>query len=158
MKRQRIRAFAPLAAVSLLLVLAVLTGCRKEQEKPVYTSRTRDPAYKQELQGTIDRQTQTAKVRAQLVRQMDLLAARARAALPAGATDEQVKAELDGNPTKYPGWKTLSDEFAKVNATAEKELANARSIVRRRIMKETADRKAAATKGEATAKQPVVSK
>ena len=158
MKRHKIRAFAPLSAVSFLLVLAVFSGCRKEQDKPVYASRTRDPAYKQELQGVIDQRTQTAKTLYKLKKQMDLLAARARAALPAGATDEQAKAELDGNPAKYPGWKILSAEFAKVSAAAEKELADARSLVRRRIMKETADRKAAAAQGETAAKKPAVSK
>ena len=161
MKRQKTRAFAPLAAVSFLLVLATVCGCKKEQETtaPTYASRTRDPVYTQQLQDSINQQTKTAKTRAQLMKQMDLLTARARAVLPAGATEEQVKAELDGNPAKYPGWKILSEEFAKVNSTAEKELADARRLVQRRIMKETADRKAAAAKkGEATAKGPVVSK
>lgn len=157
MKRQIFSLSAPLAAVSLLLVLAVLSGCKKEQEKPVYASRVKDPAYQQELREIVNQKARTAKTRAQLVAQMNVLKERARLVLPKGATEAQVKAELDANPAKYPGWNVLSAELTKVEAAAEKELADARSMVRRRILKETADREAAA-KGKATAKQPVVSK
>jgi hypothetical protein len=93
---------------------------------------------------------------AKIKRQMDDLKERARAKLGKDATEEQIKAELDGNPAKYAGWKLLVDAYAKANAKMEKELADVRGIVRRRIEKEAADQKAVA-EGKATA-VPVASK
>ncbi len=137
-----------------MLVFAVLAGCEKKRE--VYAVRGQDPAYQQELKGVADQKKRTARSYATLAAQMERLRARARAALPAGATDEQVEAELNANPAKYPGWKTLSAAFAEVKADTEKELADARRIVRRRIEKEAADRKAVA-EGKAVVK-PAASK
>ena len=73
-----------------------------------------------------------------------MLKARARRALGENATDEQIKAELDGNPAKYAGWRQLTIAYAKANARAEKELADVRGIVRRRIEKEAADQRTVA--------------
>ena len=154
MKRQIKRALTPFAAAVLVLVFAALTGC---DDKPkVYTDRQQDPSYQKELKGTVESQKTLAKSQAKIAAQMERLVTRARAALPEGATDDEIRAELDGHPEKYPGWKTLSATFAEVNASMEKELANARSIVRRRIQKEAADRKAVA-EGKAVA-QPTASK
>lgn len=154
MKRQIMRLLTPLATVALMLVFAALTGCEKKPE--VYTTRGEDPAYQKELEGTVASQKLLARRETKIAAQIARLEARARAALPEGATPEQVRAELDANPAKYPGWKDLSAESAKVEKAVEAELAEARRIVRRRIEKEAADRKAVA-KGEAVAK-PAVSK
>ena len=154
MKRQIMRVLTPFATVVLMLVFMVLMGCNNKPK--VYTDRSKDPSYEKELKGTAARQQSLAQSHAKISAQIERLQARARAALPEGASDAQVKAELDGHPEKYPGWKTLSASLTDVNASMEKELANARSIVRRRIQKEAADRKAVA-EGKAVA-QPTASK
>ena len=66
-------------------------------------------------------------VRLVTVAQMEELVARARAALPKDATDEQVKQELESNPEKYPGWKALSSALVKANAELEKQMGTARA-------------------------------
>jgi len=65
--------------------------------------------------------------------------ARARKALPEGATDEQVRDELLNNPRKYSGWRELSIKLGELNAKAEKELEETRRLVAARIMKEQKD-------------------
>ena len=155
MKRQRQTICAPLAAVSFALVLAVLTGCDGRPE--VYAQRKADPSYRKDLEASVAQQKRTNASLATVRSQMDRLEARARAVLPAGATPEQVKAELDANPAKYPGWQTLSARFEQLSRDKEKELADVRRLVRERIVKEAKDQKALA-KGEARAKRPSASK
>lgn len=142
MKNWLVQSHAPFATVTLVLGIAALCGCEKKAE--VYTTRGDDPAYRQSLRESRERQSEKAAVRARIVPQMEELVARARAALPAEATDAQIRAELESNPGKYPGWKALSAALAKVNAELKGEMGNARAIVRARILKEAADRKAVA--------------
>lgn len=149
MKRQSVRGFTPLPAAVLMLLFAVFAGCERKPE--VYTVRGRDPVYQQELKEQIDRQKRTAKSKAKIQAQIARLEGRAKAVLPPGATAEQITAEMDAHPEKYPGWKTLSAALAEAIADEEKELADARRVVRQRIQKEAADRKAV-EKGEAVAK------
>ena len=149
-------------ACALTLALAALCGCEKkpvdgqqpaDAAKPeVYTTRGHDPAYTNALHASRVSQHREAAVQARIRPQMEALIARARAALPQGATDDQVRAELENNPAKYPGWKALSDALAKANARLEAEMAHARETVRRRIFQEVADRKAVA-EGRATPKK-----
>ena len=137
-----------------MLAFAAFEGCERKPE--VSVSRTSDPAYTNALKDQIARQTRTAVALAKITKQMDMLKARARRALGDNATEEQIKAELDGNPAKYAGWRQLTVAYAKASARAEEELADVRSIVRRRIEKEAADQKAV-DEGRATA-VPVASK
>ena len=155
MKRWLEQSIAPLATVAMVFGLVALIGCEKKPE--VYTNRTGDPAYLNDLRQVRARQNEKAAVRQRLVKQVEELVARARASLPQGATDEQVKAELVGNPQKYPGWSALSAALAKADAELRREMGNAREIVRRRISKEMADRKAVA-EGRAVAKRPTATK
>ena len=132
--------FALIAVIAVLLVaglVAVLCvrGCRKEPPPPTY-DRTKDPAYRQELKDVMNARKPLVKARNETVSEMEAVIAKARAALPAGATDEEVKAELDGNPEKYPEWKSLNEKIAKDNAAIEDSLKDAQSRVRARIMKE----------------------
>lgn len=113
--------------------------------------------YRKTLHETRTRQNEQAAVRARIEPQLKELVARARAALPKDATDEQVRAELEANPEKYPGWKALSDALAKANANLEQEMARARATVRARILKEAADRRAVA-EGRATDKSSAAAK
>ncbi len=136
------QSIAPFATVAMTLVFAAFVGCEKKPE--VYTTRGEDPAYQAALRESRARQNEKAGVRARLVTQMQELVTRARAALPKDATEEQVRAELEGNPQKYPGWKALSAALTKTDAEFQAEMAKARDTVRARILKEAADRKAVA--------------
>ena len=131
--------FVLIAVIAVLLVaglVAVLCvrGCRKEQSSAY--DRTKDPAHRQELKDVMNARKPLVKARNETVSEMEAVIAKARAALPAGATDEEVKAELDGNPEKYPEWKSLNEKIAKDNAAIEDSLKDAQSRVRARILKE----------------------
>ena len=119
--------------VSAVVVALCVRGCRRG---PVDDDRTKDPAYAQELKDVLEARKPLVKARNETVSGMKALIAKARAALPAGATDEDVKAELDGHPEKYPEWKGLSEKIVQDNAAIEGSLKDAQSRIRARIMKE----------------------
>ena len=123
-----------LAMVVLAVVVALcVRGCRRG---PAGDDRTKDPAYAQELKDVLEARKPFVKARNQTASEMKDVIAKARAALPAGATDEEVKAELDGHPEKYPEWKGLSEKIVQDNAAIEGSLKDAQSRIRARIMKE----------------------
>ena len=122
-------------AVAAIAALVCMRGCRKEQE-PSAHGRMEDPAYVRELENAIESHRGLAKVRGRTVSDMKAVIAKARAALPTGATDDDVKAELEGHPEKYPEWKALNEKIAKDNAAIEGSLRDAQSRVRARLMKE----------------------
>ena len=142
MRNWLVQSIAPFATVAMILGSAAFCGCEKKPD--VYTERGKDPVYQKTLQESHVNQNKITKVRESIASQMEELVARARAALPAGATDDQVRRELESNPAKDPGWKALSSALAKANADLEKQMGNARATVRARILKEAADRKAVA--------------
>jgi len=135
---------------AVVLLLAAVCGCEKEtvppKEKasppssekkvPAPLSRTQDPAYTQALHAVRAKRGEVAAERYKVVAQMEKVIARARAALPAGATDEQVREELLGNPKKYPQWQALTRMLNERNAAAESELKDARRLVMARIRQE----------------------
>ena len=120
-------------AVLAVVVALCVRGCRSGSEG---YDRTQDPAYAQELKDILEARKPLVKARNETVSGMKGLIAKARAALPTGATDEDVKAELDGHPEKYPEWKGLSEQILRDNAAIEGNLKDAQSRVRARIMKE----------------------
>ena len=127
-----------LAMVVLAVVVALcVRGCRGGAAGD---DRTQDPAYTQELKDVLEARKPLVKARNQTVSEMKDVIAKARAALPAGATDEEVKAELDGHPEKYPEWKGLSEQILRDNAAIEGSLKDAQSRIRARIMKELGPR------------------
>ena len=147
MKHWLVQSLAPFATVAVAVGIAALCGCEKKphEKKPeVYTVRGEDPVYQKTLHETHARQNEQAAVRNRIEPQLKELVARARAALPKDATDEQVRAELEAHPERYPGWKALSSALSKANANLEQEMARARATVRARILKEAADRRAVA--------------
>ena len=81
---------------------------------------------------------------------MDRLRERARKALPAGATEEQVTAELENNPRKYPAWRELVVALKAIPDEVQRNRAAAQSAIRQRILRESADRRA---QGAATAEK-----
>ena len=128
---------AVLAALLLagLAVVLCIRGCAGGATDQGY-DRTKDPAYRQELLDILKNRKPLVKARNETVSEMEAVIAKARAALPNGATDEEVKAELDGHPEKYPEWKSLNEKIAKDNAAIEDSLKDAQSRVRARILKE----------------------
>ena len=132
--------FAWIALIAVLLaaglaVVLCIRGCAGGVADQGY-DRTKDPAYRQELLDILKNRKPLVKARNETVSEMEELIAKARAALPAGATDEEVKAELDGHPEKYPEWKGLYERIVKENAAIEGSLKDAQSRVRARILKE----------------------
>jgi len=129
--------------IVLAAILAAVCGCDKEQKpapqpKPA-VPRAQDASYKQALKDVQVRRNAAASRRREVVEQMEALVARARKALPEGATEEQVRNELLNNPRKYPGWRELSRMLREHNARAEKELEETRRLVASRIKKEHKD-------------------
>lgn len=155
MKHWLVQSLAPFATVAAAVGIAAFCGCEKKPE--VYTVRGEDPVYQKTLRETRTRQNEQAAVRARIEPQLKELVARARAALPKDATDEQVRAELEAHPERYPGWKALSSALVQANANLEQEMARARATVRARILKEAADRRAVA-EGRATDKSSAAAK
>ena len=127
-----------LAMVVLAVVVALcVRGCRGGSAG---YDRTQDSAYEQELKDVLKARKPLVRARNATVSEMESIIAKARAALPAGATDEDVKAELDGHPEKYPEWKGLSEKIVQDNAAIEGSLKDAQSRIRARIMKELGSR------------------
>lgn len=127
---------------AVMLLFAAVCGCEKEpvaarQEAPA--PRAQDPVYTQALHRVQTQRRAIAARRWKVVEQMEALVARARKALPADATEEQVRDELLNHPRKYPGWRELSRMLQESNAKAEKDLEDARRLVAARIRQEQTD-------------------
>ena len=125
-------------AATALALSALFCGCEKEQkpEASAPVPRMKDPAYTNALKQVQVKRKAVATSRREIVEQMEKLVARARKALPADATEEQIRNELLNNPRKYPGWSALSRALRELNASAENELQEARRLVAARIRKE----------------------
>ena len=131
-----------LRSIALAAALAVVCGCGKEQPAPQpkpFVPRTQDASYKKALQDVQVKRNAIASRRREVVEQMEALVARARKALPEGATEDQIRDELLNHPRKYPGWSALSRMLREHNASAENELKDARRLVMARIMQEQKD-------------------
>ena len=137
--------FAPYLAALALLVFAAGCGCEKEHApepaqpvaKPV--SRMGDLAYREQLKGLVAKQKPAAKDLAEIDDRMNLERKRARAALGKDATDEQVLAELESNPVKYPEWKHLQGRRNAVQKELAAKRADARKAVLARIAQEQSE-------------------
>lgn len=148
-------AFTAKIVSMLFLCAAAVSGCKRRQPQSVdglegvsgggdgpavVTNRMQDPVYRQALDDNRQSQVQKAAVRHAVVGRMERMIAEVRAALPAGADDEAVKAEL----AKRPEWKVLEEENARALAEVEATLAEARESIRRRMEAEARDVKAVA--------------
>lgn len=138
------RCRAPFIAVSLVLVLICLCGCEdRKTVAPSAPGRTQDEAYLKKLDDGRKALKTPAKVSNRVKSEMMKVIETARANLPKGATDEQIRAELEGHPDRYPQWKELVAQNAAANASIEKKLEENRNMVRQRILKEAAEQKKA---------------
>ena len=132
-RNTRLALFALAAlAVAALVAFLCLRGCASKAPD----DRTTDAAYAQELKDVMAARKPLVRARHQTVAEMEAVIARARQALPADATDEAVKAELEGHPDKYPEWKALNARIAGDNAAIEDSLRDAQARVRARIQKQ----------------------
>ena len=152
MKRKNDRLVALWGAV--LCVCACLVGCeRKESASPApavtnapakkVVLRTDDAAYQAQVTNHIAAQRRTNVARGRILARMEQLRERARKALPKGATDEQVTAELENNQQKYPGWRELGMALGKNAEESKSNNAAAQAMVRRRILREVAEQSSA---------------
>ena len=142
--------FALRAAALALLVIAV--GCdrdkdslpsgQKEQPKAL-SGRYDDKEYLNRLKSLQGDQKKIARERNDIERKMELERKRAQAALGAKATGEQVLAELEANPVKYPQWKYLVGRLKAVEGEMGERRAKARAEVVARIAREQRERDAA---------------
>ena len=151
-----------MTVVSMVFVGFLLGGCKKRTvpaEEPsasaaprlesVVTNRMMDAAYRKALDQNRQEQGKAAFARNQIVEKMEALVAQARAALPAGADSQAVKAEL----AKNPEWQALEAQNARAVTEIDKTLAEARETVRKRLLAEARDVKAVA-EGRAVAVDP----
>ena len=140
----------PLGAV--LCACACLTGCGRDdspapsapQKKDV--SRANDEAYQKRLEQFAKDKQGISQQRAKIQSRIAELRARARKALPEGATEAQVLAELENNPKKYPAWRELVAAMRESVKEEEQNLAAAQAAVRQRVMQEVKDRAQGASK------------
>ncbi len=146
---------APLGAV--LCACACLVGCERKDtvspEPPApavsnapakkVVSRADDAVYQAQLRDGEAAKRRVNVEREKLRARMERLRERARKALPEGATDEQVKAELENNPQKYPAWRELVAAVGEAEKDLERNNAAAYATIRRRILRETAEQTSA---------------
>jgi hypothetical protein len=153
MKRvvQKARTAVWVASVSMLFIGCAVGffGCKRRQPpagkasvpaagaapEVVVTNRMDDGAYLKALVENRREQGQKAAARQEVVSQMEKMVEEARAALPAGADNEAVKAEL----AKRPEWKALEGENARRLEEIRQTLVAARETVRLRMAAEGRD-------------------
>ena len=151
MKRKNDRLVALLGAV--LCVCACLVGCERKESAPPApavtnasakaASRLDDPAYRAQVTNLIAAQRRTYVARERILARMEQVRERARKALPEGATDEQVKAELESNPRQYPAWRELVAALEQNAEESKRNSAAAQTTIRRRILREVAEQTSA---------------
>ena len=152
MKRKNDRLVALLGAV--LCVCACLVGCERKESAPSapamtnapakkVVSRMADPAYRAQVTNLIAVQRRTNVARERILARMEQVRERARKALPEGATDEQVKAELESNPRKYPAWRELVAALEQNAEESKSNSAAAHATIRRRILRDVAEQTSA---------------
>ena len=156
MKQARDRLAAPLWA--LLCACACLVGCGREEavrppEPPApaapapaarqSASRGDDAAYQAQLRDHLAQARRANVERGKILERMAQMRERAKKALPAGATDAQVAAELEGNPRKYPAWRELVAALGRNEEDVSRNGAATYATVQRRIRREVAEQASA---------------
>ena len=149
MRHKKEIAVAPLGAV--LCVCACLVGCERRQAVPsspasapeakpsdaTIEARAHDASYQAKLKQNMADQRNALSARSRNEARIEQLRELARQALPPGATDAQIEAELDGNPRKYPEWRERIAALKASEAEEEKLKAAAQATVRQRILRKS---------------------
>lgn len=148
----------PYVLLVALALCACVAGCGRKPEEarapappsaPAATNAAAPSAeehYVAELRRTVAERQEKGQALARVEKRLREQEARARAALPAGATPEQVRTELKANPQKYPAYRELAREQAKLRAEAN-DFSKAREMIRARH----AQRKAAEDRAQGAA-------
>ena len=80
-----------------------------------------------------------ANERVKAVKAMEAIIAEAKNALAAGGTenpsDEQLKAEIEGHPEKYPEWKKLHARVEELNGEYSAKLKEMQAVVREHMQR-----------------------
>ena len=137
------RYIASFAIAMMVLMMVLTTGCGREEtssapsqikgETPTaqLEANRKDAAkVKDALKGA----RLAARGLAVAERRIETAKKEARAALGAGATDEQVLAELNGNPSKYPDWKRALADRDELEKKVAQERANGRNAARQLLL------------------------
>jgi len=125
-----------LAAV--LALCACVAGCGREAAPPeppapaAQSASDGEAAYVAALTNSVRKQQNNLKSLANVQKLLRKLEDRARAALPAGATPEQVRAELEGNPRKYPAYAELVAAQEAEKKAVTDNFSKAREMIRAR--------------------------
>ena len=149
------KAVAPLGAV--LCVCACLVGCGQKEDLPPapapapkeqpaaapkepsplsIEARAKDKEYQSKLQASVAAQRRTLSERGAIESDIAEMRARARKALPEGATEAQVLAELENNPKKYPAWRERVAAKKAILAEEQRSKAMAQAAFRQRVLRE----------------------
>lgn len=140
-------------AVACLLFSLVIAGCGKSDEERVKTdipSRNADPVYKKRLKELVGENKKIAVRRNKILASMEKIKDVARKALPEGAAEALVIAEIEKNPAKYPAWKILTERLNEADKDFKVAAIRARAEIAERIKRDIPkDNK---TRGKGTAK------
>ena len=150
----------PYGLLAALALCACVVGCDRASEEARAPARPSAPApaatnvaapsaeerHVAEMRQAVAERQDKGKALARVEMGLREQEARARAALPAGATPEQVRTELKANPQKYPAYRELAREQAKLRAEAN-DFSKAREMIRARH----AQRKAAEDRAQGAA-------
>lgn len=142
---------------AVLCVCACLMGCgRGDAVSPAppapaatnapakkAASRAGDAAYQAQLQNFVAENRLTYAERQRIQKQMAQIRERAKKELPANATDEQVLAEIENNPRKYPAWRELVMALENKEEELKRNNMAAQATVRRRVLREVAEKTSA---------------
>lgn len=139
------------ACALLLATAACVAGCDRAQPRmPEKASqapaakppvpRQEDPAYQENLRNVVAERRKPQRDLSRAADRLRALEDAARRALPAGATPEQVKAELEGNPRKYPAYRELVAAVAAAKGDLKKNFQDAQRMIRERVQRENAER------------------
>jgi hypothetical protein len=138
-------------AVASLLFSLVFCGCEREQkvQQSDSPSRVQDPVYKARLKELVGENKKIAVRRNHILATMEKVKSIARKALPEGATQEQVIAEIENNPDKYPVWQRLGEQLQAVEKEFKVATIKARAEIAERIKRDMPNDNKTRSKGTA---------
>lgn len=123
----------PFALVAMGLLMTVLSGCRKDEEKSALPPSSpeeymNDPVFRKALTDKRKEREGFFAARMKLVREMEKMIEAKKAEMP-NADDAAIKAALE----KDPSWNDLSKRVADLATAIEENQRKAQGIVRERL-------------------------